>query len=43
MINQCGNSAQKLLQLIVQDFPSFRDTAPYNGRIGKHQIGALFN
>lgn len=32
VIAQCGNSAQKLLQLLVQDFPSFRDTAPYSGR-----------
>lgn len=34
VIAQCGNSAQKLLQLLVQDFPSFRDTAPYSGRTG---------
>lgn len=30
-IKQCGNSAEKLLQIIIKEFPCFRDEAEYAG------------
>ncbi|KAK7101900.1 queuosine 5'-phosphate N-glycosylase/hydrolase-like isoform X2 [Littorina saxatilis] len=36
-IEECDKSAQKLLQLIVRDFPSYRDVVSYNGK----QLGIL--
>lgn len=32
-IKQCGKSAQKLLQLILRDFPAYRDITDYNGKM----------
>ena len=34
VIEQCGGSAQKLLQILVQEFPSLRDTAMYKVQTG---------
>lgn len=31
-IDRCENSAQALLQLVVKEFPSYRDEAEYNGK-----------
>ncbi|KAK3104203.1 hypothetical protein FSP39_025282 [Pinctada imbricata] len=32
VIEKCEKSAQSLLKLVVTDFPSYRDTAEYNGK-----------
>lgn len=35
-IRQCNKSAKKLLQLIVENFPSYRDECQFEGRTGMY-------
>jgi len=34
VIAECHGSAVKLLQLIIDNFPTFRDVATFNGKTG---------
>lgn len=40
LIRRSENSAQKLVCLLVQYFPSFRDVGMYRGRKGKGSLSA---
>lgn len=34
-IKACNNSAQKLLEIVISEFPSYRDEADFQGKRGK--------
>jgi len=42
-LKEANNSAQSLLQLIVQEFPCFRDEANYQGQRGEIPSHYLIN
>ncbi len=37
VIKKAEKSAKKLLELLVQEFPSLRDTAQFEGKTGRYQ------
>lgn len=40
-ISQAGNDAQKMVELVVEKIPSYRDEAAYEVRVVVHFVGRL--
>lgn len=42
MLSQCNQSAGTLLQMVVSEFPSYRDEADYMGKRGRIEENFMF-